>query len=497
MRQWQPRLICALLTGGLLAALFPPLNLPLLAPAALAPLLFALAHTGGWRAAFGWGWVAGFVYWLAVCHWIREVLFNYGGLTGALSWLAVLLFAAVKAAHLGVFAALARPAMRRGWAIPAVAALWAGIERTHGPLGFAWLTLGNAGIDMNLPLRLAPYTGVYGLSFVFAATACGVALVALRRNRRELSWLVPLIGLAALPSPQWSGSPRQEAVSLQAAIPMEYRWTPDETARAVRQLAMMTLESALHPDLRKPALLLWPEAPAPFYYYEDAEFRTTAGELARAAGAAFLFGGVAHTPAGRPLNSAVMLSAEGRLSGRYDKRYLVPFGEFVPPGFGWINKISSEAGDYEAGREARVFEVNGHSIGPFICYEAAFPHLVREAADRGAELLVNLTNDGYFGRSAARPQHLLLARMRAAENRRWLLRSTNDGITVSIDPSGRLWDRQEEFRRLAARLRFGWESGKTLYTEWGDWFAWTCLALGVALSLLAQAPVWRPATRAG
>jgi apolipoprotein N-acyltransferase len=497
MRRWAIGLAGALLTGGLLAALFPPLNLALLAPLALAPLLFALAHAGGWRGAFGWGWLAGLVYWLAVCHWIRDVLFNYGGLAGPLSWLALLLFAAVKALHLGVFAALARPLMDRAWAIPAVAALWAGLERTHGPLGFAWLTLGNAGIDMNLPLRLAPYTGVYGLSFVFAATACGLALVALRRNRRELSWLAPLVGLAVLPSTGVNAPPRQEAVSLQAAIPMEFHWTPEETARSIRSLAMMTLQSALHTEMRKPALLLWPEAPAPFYYYEDPEFRNTAAGLARVSGAPFLFGGVAHTPGGRPLNSAIMLTAEGRLAGRYDKRYLVPFGEFVPPGFGWIGKITREAGDYQAGTEPRVFALDGRSAGPFICYEAAFPHLVREIAAEGAGLLVNLTNDGYFGRGAARPQHLLLARMRAAENRRWLLRSTNDGITVSIDPSGRLWDRQPEFHRLAVRLRFAWEREQTLYTRAGDWFAWSCLALGLALALLAQAPWRRPPTRAG
>jgi apolipoprotein N-acyltransferase len=495
MRQWQLGLAGALLTGFFLAALFPPLNIPFLAPAALAPLLFALAHTGGWRAAFGWGWVAGFVSWLAVCHWIREVLFNYGGLTGVLSWVAVILFAAIKAIHLGVFALLARQPVRRWWAIPAVAALWTGIERTHGPLGFAWLALGNAGIGMNLPLRLAPFTGVYGLSFVFAATACAVALVALRRGRRELLWLAPLAALALLPAIELKKAPEAEAVSAQMAIPMDYRWTPDEKDRAVRHLALMTLQSALDAAQRKPALLVWPEAPAPFYYYEDMEFRSTMNELARAAGAALLFGGVAHTADRAPLNSAVMLTAEGRLTGRYDKRYLVPFGEFIPPGFGWIEKISSEAGDYAAGREVRVFEFAGHTAGPFICYEAAFPQLVREVADAGAEVLVNLSNDGYFGRSAARPQHLLLARMRAVENRRWLIRSTNDGITASIDPAGRVWDRQPEFKRLAARLRFGWERDKTLYTRWGDWFAWSCLALGLALWACALAPQYRPVSR--
>jgi apolipoprotein N-acyltransferase len=127
-----------------------------------------------------------------------------------------------------------------------------------------------------------------------------------------------------------------------------------------------------------------------------------------------------------------------------------------------------------------IFTANGHAMGPFICYEAAFPHLVRDVTGAGAEVLVNLSNDGYFGRSAAREQHLLLARMRAVENHRWLLRSTNDGITVSIDPAGRIWDRFPALKRTAGRLRFGWEHAKTPYTRAGDWFAWGCLAAGLA-----------------
>ncbi len=123
---------------------------------------------------------------------------------------------------------------------------------------------------------------------------------------------------------------------------------------------------------------------------------------------------------------------------RYDKIKLVPFGEFVPDIFGWVNRITKEAGDFAPGERVVEFPVNGHRIGAFICYESAFPDLVRQFASDGAEVLVNLSNDGYFGHSAAREQHLELVRMRAAENRRWILRATNDGITATIDPAGRV-----------------------------------------------------------
>lgn len=487
-----PRILPALLSllsAGVMAALFPPLGWSMLAPVALAPMLWAAAEEpyGRWR--FFYGWLAGLLYWLAVCHWIGNVLAAYGGLNGPLSLLALVLFAAIKALHWGVFAWGAGMMMRRPWAIPAVAALWTGLERTQGPLGFAWLMLGNAGIAMSLPLRLAPYTGVYGLSFVLAAISAAIALVLMRRSRRHLLWLAPLAALALLPPIELRQPPTEQAATVQTNVAADKLWTPEEKDRASRQFSLLALESALSPGKPAPALLLWPEVPAPFYYYEDPSFRQQMTETARLASTPLVFSTVAFTAHKRPLNSAVVLGARGQLLGRYDKIFLVPFGEFIPPGFGWVEQISGEAGAYEPGKEVKAFPLQDargreHSAGVFICYESAFPHLVREFANRGAEVLVNLTNDGYFGPSPARGQHLLLARMRAVENHRWLLRSANDGVSASIDPAGAVHDRLPEFQRLSGRLRFAWLSGKTLYTRYGDWFAWSCLVFGAALTAL-------------
>jgi apolipoprotein N-acyltransferase len=488
MQRSQLVLLGGLAAGLLLFAVFPPLDLRVLAPLAPIPLLYALAWEGqqgglsAWQRALA-GWIAGTLQWGLMCYWIRDTLAVYGGLEGPLSWLAIALFAAIKGLHVAVFATLAGPLLARPWGGVAAAALWTGLERTHGPLGFTWLLVGNAGIDMPLPLRLAPLTGVYGLSFVFLALAGAATFVLLRRPRRHLLYIVPLAALWLLPAVPPAKPPNAQAVSLQPALRETTPLSEEDNDRTVRQLSFLTLQEALDPRQPAPQLVLWPEAPAPFYYYEDAQFRDQMNTTARLAGVPMIFGGVARTPEGRPLNSAFFLTSDGHLAGRYDKRFLVPFGEYVPPFFEWVNKVSQEAGDFVPGTRVVTFIADGHAIGPFICYEAAFPHLVREVAGEGAEVFVNLSNDGYFGRSAAREQHLLLARMRAVENRRWLLRSTNDGITVSIDPQGRIWDRFAPLQRTAGRLRFGWEQAKTPYTRAGDWFAWGCLVAGLAAAL--------------
>jgi apolipoprotein N-acyltransferase len=179
-----------------------------------------------------------------------------------------------------------------------------------------------------------------------------------------------------------------------------------------------------------------------------------------------------------------LLGPNGAEIGRYDKIDLVPFGEFVPPLFSFVNRITQEAGDFVPGHDIRILPAAGHRLGVFICYESAFPDLVRQFTRKGADVLVNLSNDGYFGHSEARVQHLLIARMRAVENRRFLIRSTNDGITVVIDPSGRIIKRLPPFEELAAPVRYGVVEKATFYARHGDWFAWSCLVVGVALAIL-------------
>jgi apolipoprotein N-acyltransferase len=369
-----------------------------------------------------------------------------------------------------------------------VAALWVAIEVTHGPLGFAWLTLGNAGISMGVPMRLAPFTGVYGISFVFALMSATLALAVLRRRRREWLWIAALPLLLLLPELPPAERGRESAVLLQPMISESEQWTRESLDRRISDMVVTSIKGALSEADRHPSLIVWPEVPAPFYYYEDAGFRKAIGDMARVTRTHVLAGIVAHTGTGDALNSAVLVSPEGAALTRYDKVNLVPFGEFVPWPFDFAKKISTEVGDFVPGDRVIVSPVGGgHRIGAFICYESVFPNFVRKFPSGGAEVLFNLSNDGYFGKSAARAQHLKIVRMRAAENRRWILRATNDGITATIDSAGRLRGILPPYTGAASYTGFNYESARTLYTRWGDWFPIACALVAFMLLLVERA----------
>jgi apolipoprotein N-acyltransferase len=479
--------ILALASAALLVLTFPRFSIVWLAPFALTPLLIACAREARPRRRFLLGWTAGIAYWAGVCYWIQFVLAHHGGVGEAAGWGLLLLFCCAKALHLGVFALLAGWLIHRWWAAPSIAALWVAIEVTHGPLGFAWLTLGNAGIDMGLPMRLAPFTGVYGLSFLFALTAAVLAIRFLGRWRVEALWIVvlPLLFLLpALPAPRNGSS---TALLVQPNLSESEEWTASSLDAMIRRQVALSMQGALQEPTAPPELIVWPEVPAPLYYYEDPNFRAYVNGLARMARASVLVGVVAHTPEGAPLNSATLISPSGAPISRYDKVNLVPFGEFVPWPLGALAKhISTEAGDFAAGQRVVVSPVgSGHRMGAFICYESVFPNFVRGFARDGAEVLVNISNDGWFGRSSARLQHLNIVRMRAAENRRWVLRSTNDGVTVTIDEAGRLRGILPPFTEGTSYTGFHYISEQTLYTRWGDWFPILCVTLAL-LCLVAE-----------
>jgi len=464
-------LALSVVSAALLVLLFAPYGLTWLAPLALTPILVACAREASWKRRFLHGWAAGIVFWFWVCTWIQFVLEVHGGMGRWGGWGTFALFAVLKGLHMAVFCALAGFVMSRQWAVPAIAALWTGLERTHGELGFAWLHLGNAGIDMAFLMRLAPFTGVYGLSFIFAMLGCVVALLIVRKPRLEPAWIALLLPLALLPAEPRPQRGTDAARVVQPNINTETDWTAET-------LTVLETRMALLSNPPEAPLIIWPEAPAPFYP-ASADFMRYISGIARDSHSYFLLGGVARTPTGAPLNSAFLLDPDGTMVDRYDKIRLVPFGEFVPPIFGWVNRITQEAGDFASGDRIVTLQVAGHRIGAFICYESAFPDLVRQFVRDGAEVLVNLSNDGYFGHSAAREQHLSLVRMRAAENRRWILRATNDGITASVDPAGRVIQNLAPYTQTSAVLRYSYEKDVTPYARFGDWFAWGCLIAGL------------------
>lgn len=489
----------ALLSAVLLVLVYPNLivpgfGLPWLATVALVPLLIALALEPRplWR--FLLGEFAGVVYWFAICYWIQFVLEVHGDMGHWGSWATFVLFCVLKALHVGLFSLLAAVLLDTPYGIPAIAALWTGIERTHGTFGFAWLTLGNAGIDMPLPLRVAPFVGVYGISFLFAMMSVVVAFLILRRGRKHLYWLAVVPALLLLPELPPGEAPAETALVVQPNMAPEEQWTTASAGAERDHLIMESLQNSLHGSEK---IIIWPESPGPLYYYGDPTFHQEATQLAQLSHAYFLFGTVAQTPEGAPLNSAVLLRPEGKLVDRYDKINLVPFGEYVPKFFGFVNRITQEISDFVPGNRIVVFPMGQNRLGVFICYESVFPEEVRQFVKGGANLLVNLSNDGYFGHSAAREQHLEIARMRAVENSRWLIRSTNDGITAVIDPTGRIDERLPPYQELIEHMHFAFRSGTTFYTKSGDWFAWGCMILAGFALVWSQRPHYERETGTG
>jgi apolipoprotein N-acyltransferase len=211
--------------------------------------------------------------------------------------------------------------------------------------------------------------------------------------------------------------------------------------------------------------------------------------VATHANAYFIVGGLGTTGtlgSARPeslYNSAALLTPNGEWLARYDKVHLVPFGEYVPYKsiLFFAEKITREVGDFSRGSARTVFKLPFYNVGTFICYESVFPNEIRQFAANGANVLVNISNDGWFGNTAAPEQHLNQARMRAIENNRWILRATNTGITAAIDPYGRVVARVPRNIRTALQAPYGVVQGATFYTRQGDWFAYACAIISIAV----------------
>ena len=492
----------ALCSGLLLVLSFPAFNYSLLSAIAAVPLLVALTQARGRGEQWLLGTLAGCVFWGGTCYWVYDVMHRYAHLSAPAAAAIFTGFFVAKGMHTGLFALAAAPLLKRSWAIPAVAAAWVAVEGTHQFI-FTWLHLGNAAAGMSVVARAAPFSGVYGLSFLLMMMNTAAALVILRRSRRELAWLLVVPLLYALPEVPERRAGSETARLIQPNIHpdevVEGRWTRRRAAEHRARMAALSMGVKADVELESPSLIIWPEYTIPAYYFDDPVFEAFISELARETDAHMIFNTVEFRrgeDGTRPLNSAVTLDPDGNLIAHYSKRFLVPFGEFVPWPFSlFIDRITVEAGDFLPGEGLALATVGKRKLGTFICYESVFAGGVREFTAAGAEVLVNISNDSWYGKTSARYQHLLIARMRALENRRWLLRATNDGITSIIDPAGRLQGWLPSFEEGVLNGRFSYESELTWFVRFGEWFWWLSI-LGTAAALLfsRRKRVRRPAT---
>lgn len=506
-RGW--RFLLALGAGAALALAYPGYNLPLLGWAALAGLIFCSLGARLTQAA-ACGLLFGLAYYTLSLPWIYTVLREYGPLP---AWQAAALLALLSLAasvFCALFAALLAWISRRSERLALLAApfLWVALEfcRTHLPdIGFPWNLLGYTASGNLALLQLTSLTGIYGLSLLVAAYNA-LLVWCLRSVGRwpgrwltappALAWLGATLALFAVAGLGASlvppAEPTHVAHLVQTNLPQSMNYSPDwDTIHAtdMDELEFLTTGAGT----RRPGLVVWPEVPAPFTL-RDTAFAQRAARIARASQSHFLLGIVDWKPsAGRvaPFNGAALLDPTGRELFVYDKIHLVPFSEYIP----WRNwlwfasDLTALVGDFSSGTRFAVGELPGGRFSVFICYEAIFPDVVRRFVREGAGLLINVSNDGWFGRSSALAQHLAMARVRAAENRRWLLRGTNTGHTVSVDPYGRIAARLEPFARGVLDAPYGFRQDTTLYTRWGDWWAW--LSVGVSLALVLAAKLGR------
>ncbi len=268
---------------------------------------------------------------------------------------------------------------------------------------------------------------------------------------------------------------------VQGNIAQDVKWEPAFLDKTMQIYSRLTLDTAAE----KPDLVVWPEAATPFYFQHEAKYQEMVAGIMKRVGAYLLLGSPAWDQSGgeaKFFNSAFLISPEGQIRGRYDKIHLVPYGEYVPLKqlFPFIEKMVVGIGDFSSGNEAKTLQLPSGSFGTLICYEIIFPDLVRRFAEKGAGFLVNITNDAWFGRTAAPYQHLSMAALRAVENRRCIARAANTGVSAIIDASGRIVRQTKIFTPADLTGIISIYEEKTFYTRYGDIFARLCLIAGLA-----------------
>jgi apolipoprotein N-acyltransferase len=479
----------------LLALAFPRTDWAMTPWLALTPLL-VVAVLSPPRAAFGWGLLYGGVFFLILLRWLNFTFRVYSTIPGPLAFVPTILLATYCALWIGgVCWAVSRVATRWSgtWAIVLAPFFWVAAEWLRGHLlgGFPWGTIAYSQYLHLRLIQIAEVTGVHGVSFLIVAVNAAVAGCLLLTWRRAAAGVAVaaallavtlLFGQARLQEPAPAASAR--VTIMQPSIEQPMKWEARHTQETLSIYFALTRQAAAE----RPQLVVWPETASPSILRQDpglvASLRAAAAELK----APLLIGSI--DAAGNPArfrNTAFLLTEEG-IVGRYDKIHLVPFGEFVPLsgviGFvrGWAEFIS----ELEPGTRTVVFQGPPAPYGVVICYEGIFPDLVRNFVRDGARLMVNMTNDAWFGRTSGPEQHLSMYPFRAVEHRVSVVRAANTGVSAFIGPTGQIIRRLNLFQRGLLTETVPLRVGKTLFTRLGDWPGLLALAVSAAALVLTR-----------
>ncbi len=491
--------------GGLLFFLsFPSHGRGFLAWIALVPLFMALRRKNP-VDSFLLGFLFGLVAYAGILYWISYVVVVYGSLPMAVGLAAMLVLSAYLALYVGVFSLTLSFFRRRGmpllWIAPP---LWCSMEWVREWLltGFPWGNFAYSQYQNIGMIQIADVTGIYGTIFILVMVNALLfeVLVAKGELRRVAGECVvcSMLMLCVYGYGIWRIDQTRQSMHsaapvsvtlVQGNIDQNVKWHPDYQSTTVEIYRRLSLEHAPSGE----GLTVWPETAAPFYFQDASDLQKRVTETAREMRSWLLLGSPSYRRNGDEVsyrNSAFLLSPDGHLAGRYDKVHLVPYGEYVPlrKFFPFLSKMVVGVGDFRRGDGFHPLSIPAnHRAGILICYEAIFPEYSRSYKRQGTELLVNITNDAWFGETSAPYQHLAMTVFRAVENRLYFVRAANTGISAIIDPTGRIAARTETFERTALKGTARWMNVATLYSRYGDIFLYLCLTWVAALSIMCAA----------
>lgn len=490
-----------MLSGALLTASFPPGRLEWVAWFALVPLLLSIKDE--YRSnAFKLSMIAGMTHYLTLIYWIIVVLNTYGGLDYLTSVSALILLSLYLSVYLGLFSLLFIYLRKSRFQILPAACVWVCLEflRAKFITGFPWCLLGYSQFKHPTLIQITDVVGVYGLSFLIMAINMIIYLLFLKYHvvfqnkifRLEAVIVLFMVigtvfyGRFRLQDPYTDGSDNLSirTAVVQGNIDQSLKWDAafqEQTLDRYHRLTRLTY--GFQPDL-----VVWPETSVPLFFQNKTELSEKVVEIGKECGASLIFGSPAYEKGPEMVkyyNRSYLLSPDGTVSGYYDKIHLVPFGEYVPLKrfLPFIHRLVQAAGDFTAGQEEMPLNHQAISAGVLICFEGIFPELSRAQTKNGATILVNITNDAWYGMTSAPYQLLMMSAIRAVENKRWLIRSANTGISAFIDPYGRIIKHSSLFTEGILIQKIQPTSERTFYTRYGDIFIYMILIICLMLFL--------------